>query len=80
MRTAVDSPGSAGTAEPARHWRPGVTDWPTISSLATAGGTLVLATAGGTLVLATATFASVRSGNRTARTAERSLWQVCGRC
>jgi len=39
-------------------------DWATISSLATAGGTLVLACA---------TFASVRSANRTARTAERSL-------
>ena len=39
-------------------------DWVTISSLATATGTLVLATA---------TFASVRSGNRTARAAERSL-------
>jgi len=39
-------------------------DWPTIASLATAGTTLVLAFA---------TFASVRSGNRTARAAERSL-------
>lgn len=39
-------------------------DWATISSLATAGGTLVLAVA---------TFASVRSGNRSARAAERSL-------
>ena len=39
-------------------------DWATISSLATAGGTLVLAVA---------TFASVRSGNRAARIAERSL-------
>jgi hypothetical protein len=39
-------------------------DWATISSLATAGGTLVLAVA---------TFSSVRSGNRTARAAERSL-------
>ena len=39
-------------------------DWVAISSLATAGGTLVLAGA---------TFASVRSANRTARTAERSL-------
>ncbi|TMD96238.1 MAG: hypothetical protein E6I76_08285 [Chloroflexi bacterium] len=39
-------------------------DWATISSLATAGGTLVLAVA---------TFASVRSGNRAARAAERSL-------
>ena len=39
-------------------------DWSTISSLATAGGTLVLGVA---------TFASVRSGNRAARTAERAL-------
>ena len=41
-----------------------MTDWATISSLATAGGTLVLAVA---------TFASVRSSNRTARLAELSL-------
>jgi hypothetical protein len=40
------------------------TDWVTISALATAGGTLVLALA---------TFASVRSANRAARAAERSL-------
>ena len=40
------------------------TDWVTISSLATAGGTLILAVA---------TFSSVRSANRTARAAERSL-------
>ena len=39
-------------------------DWVAISSLATAGGTLVLAGA---------TFASVRSANRAARAAERSL-------
>ena len=39
-------------------------DWVTISSLATAGGTLVLAIA---------TFGSVRSANRAARVAERSL-------
>jgi hypothetical protein len=39
-------------------------DWATISSLATAGGTLVLATA---------TFAAVRSSNRSARIAEQSL-------
>ena len=39
-------------------------DWVTISALATAGGTLVLAGA---------TFASVRSGNRSSRVAERSL-------
>jgi hypothetical protein len=41
-----------------------VTDWATISALATAGGTLVLGIA---------TFASVRSANRAARTAERAL-------
>lgn len=39
-------------------------DWVTISSLATAGGTLVLAVA---------TFSSVKSANRAARVAERSL-------
>jgi hypothetical protein len=41
-----------------------VADWVTISSLATAGGTLVLAVA---------TFSSVRSANRSARIAEQSL-------
>jgi hypothetical protein len=41
-----------------------VTDWVTISALATAGGTLVLAVA---------TFSSVKSANRAARVAERSL-------
>jgi hypothetical protein len=41
-----------------------MTDWATISSLATAGGTLVLALA---------TFSAVRSSNRSARLAERSL-------
>ncbi|MGI8413652.1 MAG: hypothetical protein ACR2LV_09275 [Solirubrobacteraceae bacterium] len=41
-----------------------MTDWVTISSLATAGGTLVLAIA---------TFSSVRSANQSARVAERSL-------
>ena len=40
------------------------TDWVTISALATAAGTLVLAIA---------TFASVRSANRAARTAELTL-------
>ena len=39
-------------------------DWSTIASLATAGGTLVLAVA---------TFSAVRSGNRSARIAERAL-------
>jgi len=43
---------------------PLATDWVTISSLATAGGTLVLALA---------TFASVRSANRSARVAEMAL-------
>jgi hypothetical protein len=43
-----------------------VADWATISSLATAGGTLVLAAA---------TFAAVRSSNRAARAAEESLLQ-----
>jgi hypothetical protein len=42
-----------------------VTDWTTTSA--------ELATAVGTLVLSAATFASVRSANRAARTAERSL-------
>jgi hypothetical protein len=41
-----------------------MTDWVTISALATAGGTLVLAAA---------TFASVRSSNRSARVAEEAL-------
>jgi hypothetical protein len=41
-----------------------MTDWVTISGLATAGGTLVLAIA---------TFASVRSANQSARVAERAL-------
>jgi hypothetical protein len=39
-------------------------DWATISSLATAAGTLVLAIA---------TFAAVRSGNRSQRLAERAF-------
>jgi hypothetical protein len=46
-------------------------DWVTISSLATAGGTLVLAVA---------TFSSVRSANRSARVAERSLLAANARC
>ncbi|HEV7887109.1 MAG TPA: hypothetical protein VGO92_06085 [Acidimicrobiales bacterium] len=41
-----------------------MSDWATIASLATAGGTLVLAAA---------TFASVRSSNRSARATERAL-------
>ena len=40
-----------------------MTDWATVASLATAGGTLVLAVA---------TFASIRSANRSARIAERA--------
>lgn len=43
-----------------------MTDWVTLSSLGTAGGTLVLAVA---------TYQSVRSGNRSARVAERSLME-----
>jgi hypothetical protein len=43
---------------------PPATDWATVSSLATAAGTLVLAMA---------TFASVRSANRSARVAEAAL-------
>ena len=39
-------------------------DWQTISSLATAGGTLVLALA---------TFSAVRSSNRSARVAEQTM-------
>jgi hypothetical protein len=46
-----------------------VADWSTIASLATASGTLVLAVA---------TFSSVRSANRTARLAERTL--LAGLC
>jgi hypothetical protein len=42
---------------------PFAVDWPTVASLATAGGTLVLAIA---------TFSSVRSGQRSTRIAERS--------
>src|SRR5579859_2741122 len=41
-----------------------MSDWQTISSLATAGGTLVLAVA---------TFSAVRSSNRSARIAEQAL-------
>src|SRR5262249_56628512 len=43
---------------------PVATDWPTIASLATAAGTLVLAFA---------TFAAVRSSNRSGRLAELAL-------
>jgi hypothetical protein len=48
----------------APHTLPLALDWPTWASLATAAGTLVLALA---------TFASVRSANRSARVAERAL-------
>src|SRR5256714_3259353 len=41
--------------------------------MAEASTTASLATAGGTLVLAAATFASVRSANRSARATERAL-------
>ncbi len=41
-----------------------MTDWVTISSLATAGGTLVLAVA---------TFSSVKSADRSARVPEQSV-------
>jgi hypothetical protein len=41
-----------------------VTDWSTVASLATAGGTLILAVS---------TFAAVRSANRSARVTERAL-------
>jgi hypothetical protein len=56
-----------------------LTEWGTVSSVLTAGSTLSwptiasLATAAGTLVLALATFASVRSSNRSARVAELAL-------
>ena len=46
-------------------------DWASVASLATAAGTLVLAVA---------TFASVRSANRTARAAEQSLQAGLRRC
>jgi hypothetical protein len=55
---------SGPTTRQARVTRLLVMDWVTISSLATAGGTLVLAAA---------TFASVRSANRAARVAEISV-------
>jgi hypothetical protein len=48
-----------------------MTDWATISSLATAGATLALALG---------TFASVRSANRAARAAERTCWLGSARC
>src|SRR5204863_8556957 len=52
------------SVDPQQGSLPLLADWVTISSLATAGGTLVLAIA---------TFASVRSANRSARIAEQSL-------
>ena len=56
---------SSPQRRPPRVWKASpMTDWATISSLATAGGTLILAIA---------TFSSVRSANRAARAAERSL-------
>jgi hypothetical protein len=53
---------AAGARRPG-YCRP-VADWVVISSLATAGGTLGLAAT---------TYASVRSANRAARTAEQSM-------
>jgi hypothetical protein len=49
---------------PPRAYALAMVDWVVVSSLATAGGTLVIAIA---------TFVSVRSANRAARTAERAL-------
>lgn len=64
-RRRSPSCGQRGSPEPPDRPRLAVVaDWATISSLATAGGTLVLAAA---------TFASVRSANRAARVAERAL-------
>ena len=62
LMTASDIPAPWLEVEDGR-LRP-MADWATISALATAGGTLVLAAA---------TFASVRSANRSARLAQRSL-------
>ena len=66
LPSGVDSRLSASLTAPAVLFgsMEATTNWVTISSFATAGGTLVLALA---------TFASVRSANRAARTAERSL-------
>lgn len=61
---AVRSACRSGSGSDHRPYSLRVTDWATISSLATAGGTLVLAVA---------TFASVRSANRAAKVAEESL-------
>ena len=63
MPRAVGTPPHCGAGGP-HGPQIDMTDWPTIASLATAAGTLVLAVA---------TFASVRSANRTAQAAERSL-------
>src|SRR6476469_10891891 len=60
----VEPPVEPGPSRGRRPYPVRVADWVTISSLATAGGTLVLALA---------TFASVRSANRSARIAEESL-------
>lgn len=63
---SIDSPRAANVprASRRRHVDCAGGDWVTISSLATAGGTLALAVS---------TFASVRSANRAARVAERAL-------
>jgi hypothetical protein len=61
----VRSTFAAFVRRPAWDWQTEpVTDWATVAELGTAGGTLGLAIA---------TFASVRSSNRSARLAERSL-------
>jgi len=57
-------PADIGPSPDLGFYNRGVADWSTISSLATAGGTLVLAGA---------TFAAVRSSNRAARATERAL-------
>src|SRR6185437_1891831 len=55
-------PGRVVVVPPEGHQE--LTDWATVASLATAGGTLVLALA---------TFGATRSANRAARTAERAF-------
>lgn len=55
---------SAGRLQPPEGNVAGMVDWTTVSSLATGVGTLVLAIA---------TFASVRSANRSARVAQEAL-------
>src|SRR5689334_2958595 len=67
MRAASDSWSRPGGATRGARWSRvdgPMADWATIGSVGTAAGTMVLGLA---------TFASVRSANRAARTAERSL-------